>query len=101
MWFKVLTGKEYKQYKADKAQMDIDRNTIAEYKVIIANLERSLSLAKEQSTKLLQQKSPVEKIKLEVELDTRKAQKKILELSKQLRNVEAELARVTNPKVKK
>ena len=101
MWFKILTGKEYKQYKADKSQMDIDRNTIAEYKVIIANLERSLSLAKEQSAKLLQQKSPVEKIKLEVELDTRKAQKKILELSKQLRNVEAELAHVTNQKVKK
>lgn len=101
MWFKILTGKEYKQYKADKAQMILDRNTIAEYKVIIANLERSLSLAKEQSAKLLQQKSPVEKIKLEVELDTRKAQKKILELSKQLRNVEAELAHVTNPKVKK
>ena len=100
MWFKILTGKEYKQYKADKSQMDIDRNTIAEYKVIIANLERSLSLAKEQSAKLLQQKSPVEKIKLEVELDTRKAQKKILELSKQLRNVEAELARVNNQKVK-
>ena len=101
MWFKILTGKEYKQYNADKAQMILDRNTIAEYKVIIANLERSLSLAKEQSAKLLQQKSHAEKIKLEVELDTRKAQKKILELSKQLRNVEAELARVTNPKVKK
>ena len=100
MLFKILTGKEYKQYKADKSQMDIDRNTIAEYKVIIANLERSLSLAKEQSAKLLQQKSPVEKIKLEVELDTRKAQKKIRELSKQLRNVEAELARVNNQKVK-
>ena len=101
MWFKILTGKEYKQYNADKAQMILDRNTIAEYKVIIANLERSLSLAKEQSAKLLQQKSHAEKIKLEVELDTRKAQKKILELSKQLRNVEAELAHVTNPKVKK
>ena len=101
MLFKILTGKEYNQYKADKAQMILDRNTIAENKVIIANLERSLSLAKEQSAKLLQQKSPVEKIKLEVELDTRKAQKKILELSKQLRNVEAELAHVTNPKVKK
>ena len=100
MLFKILTGKEYKQYKADKSQMDIARNTIAEYKVIIANLERSLSLAKEQSAKLLQQKSHVEKIKLEVELDTRKAQKKILELSKQLRNVEAELARVNNQKVK-
>ena len=100
MLFKILTGKEYKQYKADKSQMDIDRNTIAEYKVIIANLERSLSLAKEQSAKLLQQKSPVEKIKLEVELDTRKAQKKIRELSKQIRRVEAELTRVTNIKVK-
>ena len=54
MWFKILTGKEYKQYKADKAQMILDRNTIA-------NLERSLSLSKEQSAKLLQQKSPVEK----------------------------------------
>ena len=101
MWFKILIGNEYKQYKADKAQMAIDRNTIAEYKVKIANLERSLSLANEQSAKLLQQKSNVEKIKLEVELDTRKAKKKILELSKQLRHVEAELARVTNPKVKK
>ena len=101
MLFKVLTGKEYKQYKADKAQMAIDRNTIAEYKCKIANLERSLAKAKEQSAKLLQQKSPVEKIKLEVELDTRKAQKKILELSKQLRRVEAEFARATNPKVKK
>lgn len=100
MWFKILTGKEYKQYKADKAQMGIDRTIIAEYKVKIANLEHSLSLANEQSAKLLQQKSPVEKIKLEVELDTRKARKKILELSKQLRNVEVELARVTNPKVK-
>ena len=100
MLFKILTGKEYKQYKADKSQMDIDRNTIAEYKVIIANLERSLSLAKEKSAKLMQQKSPVEKIKLEVELDTRKAQKKIRELSKQIRRVEAELTRVTNIKVK-
>ena len=100
MWFKVLTGKEYKQYKADKAQMDIDRNTIEEYKVKIDNLERSLALANEQSAKLLQQKSHVEKIKLEVELDTRKAQKKIRELSKQLRHAEAELSRVTNPKVK-
>ena len=100
MWFKILTGNEYKQYKADKAQMAIDRNTIEEYKAKLANLERSLSLANEQSAKLLQQKSHVEKIKLEVELDTRKAQKKILELSKQLRHVEAELARVTNPKVK-
>ena len=100
MGFKILTGNEYKQYKADKAQMAIDRNTIEEYKVKLANLERSLSLANEQSAKLLQQKSHVEKIKLEVELDTRKAQKKILELSKQLRHVEAELARVTNPKVK-
>lgn len=100
MWFKILTGKEYNQYKADKAQMILDRNTIAKYKVIIANLERSLSLAKEQSAKLLQQKSSVEKIKLEVELDTHKAQKKILELSKQLRRVEAEFARATNPKVK-
>ena len=45
-------------------------------------------------------KNHVEKINLEVELDTRKAQKKILELSKQLRHVEAELSRVTNPKVK-
>ena len=101
MWFKIITGKEYKQHKADKAIMTLYKNTIAEYKCKIANLERSLSLAKEQSAKLLQQKSPVEKIKLEVELDTRKTQKKILELSKQLRNVEAELARVTNPKVKK
>lgn len=100
MWFKIITGKEYKQYKAYKAQMAIDRNTIEEYKVKIDNLERSLALANEQSAKLLQQKSNVEKIKLEVELDTRKAQKKILELSKQLRHVEAELARVTNPKVK-
>lgn len=101
MLFKILTGKEYKQYKADKAQMTLDRNAIAEYKVKIANLELSLDLANEQSAKLLQQKSPVEKIKLEVELDTRKAQKKILELSKQLRRVEAEFARATNPKVKK
>ena len=98
MWFKILTGKEYKQYKADKAQMAIDLNTIAEYKCKIANLERSLAKANEQSAKLLQQKSTVEKIKLEVELDTRKAQKKILELSKQLRHVEVELARVTNKK---
>ena len=101
MLFKILTGKEYKQYKADKARMTLDQNTIAEYKCKIANLERSLALANEQSAKLLQQKSHVEKIKLEVELDTRKAQKKILELSKQLRHVEAELARATNPKVKK
>ena len=100
MRFKILTGNEYKQYKAYKAQMAIDRNTIEEYKVKIDNLERSLALANEQSAKLLQQKSHVEKIKLEVELDTRKAKKKILELSKQLRHVEAELARVTNPKVK-
>lgn len=81
--------------------MTLYRNAIAEYKVKIANLELSLDLANEQSAKLLQQKSPVEKIKLEVELDTRKAQKKILELSKQLRRVEAEFARATNPKVKK
>ena len=80
--------------------MTLDRNAIAEYKEKIANLERSLDLANEQSAKLLQQKSPVEKIKLEVELDTRKAQKKIRELSKQLQYVEAQLARVTNPKVK-
>ena len=100
MLFKILTGNEYNQYKADKARMTLDQNIIAEYKVKIANLERSLALANEQSAKLLQQKSHAEKIKLEVELDTRKAQKKILELSKQLRHVEAELARVTNPKVK-
>ena len=100
MWFKILTGKEYKQYKAYKAQMALGRNTIEEYKVKIDNLERSLALANEQSAKLLQQKSPCEKIKLKVELDTRKAKKKILELSKQLRHVEAELSRVTNPKVK-
>lgn len=101
MLFKILTGNEYKQYKADSAQMTLDRNTIAEYKVIIANLERSLALANEQSAKILQQKSPVEKIKLEVELDTRKAQKKIQELSKQLRHIENKLTHVTNIKVKK
>ncbi len=100
MWFKILTGKEYKQYKADKARMTLDQNTIAGYKCKIANLERSLALANEQSAKLLRQKSHFEKIKYEVELDTREAQKKILQLSKQLCHVEAELERVTNQRIK-
>lgn len=101
MWFKILTGNEYKQYKADKARMTLDQNTIAEYKRKLVDAERSLASSNEQLSKLLQQKRHVEKVKLEVELDTRKAQKKILELSKQLRHVDAELARVTTPKLKK